>query len=70
MYIVDIPSHALKLAKREVSYVHGNYLPCFQGLTGLLQSPIRGAERHGLPGVFSGNSLQCYGSLSLSPHDS
>lgn len=25
-----------------------------QGLTGLLQSPIKGAERHGLPGVLSG----------------
>ncbi|XP_022149965.1 uncharacterized protein LOC111018256 isoform X3 [Momordica charantia] len=28
-----------------------------EGLTGLLQSPIRGAERHGLPGVFSGIAL-------------
>ena len=26
----------------------------FQGLTGLLQSPIKGAEKHGLPGVLSG----------------
>ncbi|KAL2927751.1 putative vacuolar protein sorting-associated protein 13A [Bienertia sinuspersici] len=26
----------------------------FEGLTGLLQSPIRGAEKHGLPGVLSG----------------
>ncbi|KAL2901961.1 putative vacuolar protein sorting-associated protein 13D, partial [Bienertia sinuspersici] len=25
----------------------------FEGLTGLLQSPIRGAEKHGLPGVLS-----------------
>lgn len=25
-----------------------------QGLTGLLQSPIKGAEKHGLPGVVSG----------------
>jgi hypothetical protein len=28
-----------------------------QGLTGLLQSPIRGAEKHGLPGVISGNAI-------------
>lgn len=26
----------------------------FEGLTGLLQSPIKGAEKHGLPGVLSG----------------
>ncbi|KAL3354105.1 hypothetical protein AABB24_018653 [Solanum stoloniferum] len=29
----------------------------FEGLTGLLQSPIKGAERHGLPGVLSGIAL-------------
>ncbi|KAF8099934.1 hypothetical protein N665_0235s0032 [Sinapis alba] len=29
----------------------------FEGLTGLLQSPIRGAEKHGLPGVISGVAL-------------
>ncbi|XP_061363844.1 uncharacterized protein LOC133307357 isoform X2 [Gastrolobium bilobum] len=28
-----------------------------EGLTGLLQSPVRGAERHGLPGVLSGVAL-------------
>ncbi|KAK1306903.1 hypothetical protein QJS10_CPA10g00690 [Acorus calamus] len=28
-----------------------------EGLTGLLQSPIKGAEKHGLPGVFSGIAL-------------
>lgn len=28
-----------------------------EGLTGLLQSPIRGAERHGLPGVISGIAM-------------
>lgn len=27
-----------------------------QGLTGLLQAPIRGAERHGLPGMLSGTN--------------
>lgn len=32
------------------------FLLMFQGLTGLLQSPIRGAEKHGLPGVVSGES--------------
>ncbi|ONK64446.1 uncharacterized protein A4U43_C07F26050 [Asparagus officinalis] len=29
----------------------------FEGLTGLLQSPIRGAEKHGLPGVVSGIAM-------------
>jgi len=29
----------------------------FEGLTGLLQSPIRGAEKHGLPGVISGVAM-------------
>ncbi|KAM3191147.1 hypothetical protein ACQJBY_068843 [Aegilops geniculata] len=28
-----------------------------EGLTGLLQSPIRGAEKHGLPGVISGIAM-------------
>ncbi|XP_074366463.1 intermembrane lipid transfer protein VPS13 isoform X3 [Apium graveolens] len=28
-----------------------------EGLTGLLQSPIRGAEKHGLPGILSGVAL-------------
>ncbi|KAK1396810.1 putative Vacuolar protein sorting-associated protein [Heracleum sosnowskyi] len=28
-----------------------------EGLTGLLQSPIRGAEKHGLPGILSGIAL-------------
>lgn len=28
-----------------------------QGLTGLLQSPVRGAERAGLPGMLSGTRL-------------
>nr|XP_029148873.1 vacuolar protein sorting-associated protein 13A-like [Arachis hypogaea] len=29
----------------------------FTGLTGLLQSPVSGAEKHGLPGVLSGVAL-------------
>ncbi|XP_056698931.1 uncharacterized protein [Spinacia oleracea] len=29
----------------------------FEGLTGLLQSPIKGAEKHGIPGVLSGLAL-------------
>ncbi|AQK78309.1 pleckstrin homology (PH) domain-containing protein [Zea mays] len=29
----------------------------YKGLTGLLQSPIRGAEKHGLPGVISGLAM-------------
>eukprot|EP00268_Persea_americana_P023609 TRINITY_DN23168_c0_g2_i2.p1 TRINITY_DN23168_c0_g2~~TRINITY_DN23168_c0_g2_i2.p1 ORF type:complete len:2954 (+),score=526.87 TRINITY_DN23168_c0_g2_i2:1710-10571(+) len=32
-----------------------------EGLTGLLQSPIRGAEKHGLPGVLSGIALGATG---------
>ena len=34
-----------------------------QGLTGLLQSPVRGAERAGLPGMLSGIRLN-FSSLS------
>lgn len=33
------------------------HLRCLQGLTGLLQFPVTGAERHGLPGVLSGESI-------------
>jgi hypothetical protein len=32
-----------------------------QGLTGLLQSPVRGAERAGLRGMISGNYLNFFG---------
>ncbi|XP_078445725.1 vacuolar protein sorting-associated protein, putative (DUF1162) isoform X2 [Wolffia australiana] len=32
-----------------------------EGLTGLLQSPIRGAEKHGLPGIISGVALGAAG---------
>ncbi|KAL3675991.1 hypothetical protein R1sor_025939 [Riccia sorocarpa] len=32
-----------------------------EGLTGLLQAPIRGAEKHGLPGVLSGAALGVVG---------
>ncbi|KAG6546751.1 hypothetical protein Mapa_011940 [Marchantia paleacea] len=32
-----------------------------EGLTGLLQAPIRGAERHGLPGMLSGAALGVVG---------
>ncbi|KAL2613042.1 hypothetical protein R1flu_024734 [Riccia fluitans] len=32
-----------------------------EGLTGLLQAPIRGAERHGLPGMLSGAALGAVG---------
>ncbi|CAM6098991.1 unnamed protein product [Calypogeia fissa] len=32
-----------------------------EGLTGLLQAPIRGAERHGLPGMLSGMALGVVG---------
>ncbi|KAF3968296.1 hypothetical protein CMV_007792 [Castanea mollissima] len=35
-----------------------------KGLTGLLQSPIKGAEKHGLPGVLSGIALGVTGLLA------
>ncbi|KAL0738567.1 hypothetical protein Bca4012_014777 [Brassica carinata] len=37
----------------------------FEGLTGLLQSPIRGAEKHGLPGVISGVALGITGLVAI-----
>ncbi|KAK9111606.1 hypothetical protein Scep_019125 [Stephania cephalantha] len=38
--------------------VHGKFTEISQiGLTGFLQSPVRGAEKHGLPGVLSGIAL-------------
>ena len=40
------------LFQRNVCLVSGK-----QGLTGLLQSPVRGAERAGLPGMLSGTRL-------------
>lgn len=36
-----------------------------QGLTGLLQSPVRGAERAGLRGMISGNYLNFFDLMSL-----
>lgn len=41
------------------SHSHGKGVinEVLEGLTGLLQSPIRGAEKHGLPGVLSGIAL-------------
>ncbi|KAL9243679.1 hypothetical protein vseg_017537 [Gypsophila vaccaria] len=45
--------------QRAVAYSHSKGLinELLEGLTGLLQSPIRGAEKHGLPGVLSGFAL-------------
>ncbi|KAK9757453.1 hypothetical protein RND81_01G163800 [Saponaria officinalis] len=45
--------------QRAVAYSHskGVINELLEGLTGLLQSPIRGAEKHGLPGVLSGFAL-------------
>lgn len=45
-------------------FAHLCYL---QGLTGLLQSPIKGAEKHGLPGVLSGESMwmNCFDLLMI-----
>ncbi|KAA8547313.1 hypothetical protein F0562_003823 [Nyssa sinensis] len=39
------------------SHSNGVINEFFEGLTGLLQSPIKGAEQHGLPGVLSGIAL-------------
>ncbi|KAF6145934.1 hypothetical protein GIB67_007953 [Kingdonia uniflora] len=39
------------------SHSNGVLNEFLEGLTGFLQSPIRGAEKHGLPGVFSGIAL-------------
>ncbi|XP_019058238.1 PREDICTED: uncharacterized protein LOC104814962 [Tarenaya hassleriana] len=43
--------------KGEGSHSKGVIGEVFEGLTGLLESPIRGAEKHGLPGVVSGIAL-------------
>ncbi|KAF8007492.1 hypothetical protein BT93_K1496 [Corymbia citriodora subsp. variegata] len=40
-----------------ISHSEGVINEVLEGLTGLLQSPIRGAEKHGLPGVLSGAAL-------------
>ncbi|GAB4836767.1 hypothetical protein Ancab_001679 [Ancistrocladus abbreviatus] len=39
------------------SHSKGVISELLEGLTGLLQSPVRGAEKHGLPGVLSGFAL-------------
>ncbi|XP_010251472.1 PREDICTED: uncharacterized protein LOC104593388 isoform X1 [Nelumbo nucifera] len=46
-----------KQQKRPASHSKGVLNEFLEGLTGLLQSPIRGAEKHGLPGVLSGIAL-------------
>ncbi|KAK2996364.1 hypothetical protein RJ639_025934 [Escallonia herrerae] len=43
--------------QKGVSLSKGVINEFLEGLTGLLQSPIKGAEKHGLPGVFSGIAL-------------
>ncbi|GLT57665.1 hypothetical protein SLA2020_306220 [Shorea laevis] len=43
--------------KGEVSHSKGVINEVFQGLTGLLQSPIKEVEKHGLPGILSGIAL-------------
>ncbi|WVZ95400.1 hypothetical protein U9M48_041168 [Paspalum notatum var. saurae] len=51
---------ALKMEERERQLgLHGEGVlnGFLEGLTGLLQSPIRGAEKHGLPGVISGLAI-------------
>ncbi|MCL7024846.1 hypothetical protein MKW94_022445 [Papaver nudicaule] len=52
--------HAVsKIEERKGPTAHSNGLlnEFLEGLTGFLQSPIRGAEKHGLPGVLSGIAL-------------
>lgn len=41
-----------------INKIFSDMLVEFQGLTGLLQSPIKEAEKHGLPGVLSGIAWQ------------
>lgn len=45
--------HGFRIASSSLVISHVTIFD-LQGLTGLLQSPIKGAERHGLPGVLSG----------------
>ncbi|KAK8498349.1 hypothetical protein V6N12_032902 [Hibiscus sabdariffa] len=46
-----------KQLKGEASHSKGIINEVFEGLTGLLQSPIKEAEKHGLPGILSGIAL-------------
>ncbi|KAI4303707.1 hypothetical protein MLD38_039306 [Melastoma candidum] len=46
-----------KHRRGESSQSEGVISEVLEGLTGLLESPIRGAEKHGLPGVLSGAAL-------------
>ncbi|RVW77242.1 putative vacuolar protein sorting-associated protein 13A [Vitis vinifera] len=46
-----------KQQKSVASHSKGVINELLEGLTGLLQSPIKGAEKHGLPGVLSGVAL-------------
>lgn len=46
-----------ELQKSRDSHGKGVLDGILEGLTGLLQSPIRGAEKHGLPGVLSGIAM-------------
>ncbi|XVE86346.1 hypothetical protein DITRI_Ditri18aG0027900 [Diplodiscus trichospermus] len=46
-----------KQLKGESSHSKGIINEVFEGLTGLLQSPVKEAEKHGLPGILSGIAL-------------
>ncbi|XVF82463.1 hypothetical protein PTKIN_Ptkin16aG0050400 [Pterospermum kingtungense] len=46
-----------KQLKGEASHSNGIINEVFEGLTGLLQSPVKEAEKHGLPGILSGIAL-------------
>ncbi|KAL5715325.1 hypothetical protein ACHQM5_017158 [Ranunculus cassubicifolius] len=48
---------ALSTMERQWTHSKGVLNDFLEGLTGFLQSPIRGAEKHGLPGFLSGVAL-------------
>lgn len=58
-FTMDDPSASEMERQQKGMSSHGKGVinEILEGLTGLLQSPIRGAEKHGLPGVLSGIAL-------------
>ncbi|CAH1424589.1 unnamed protein product [Lactuca virosa] len=58
-FTMDDPSASEMERQQKGMSSHGKGVinEVLEGLTGLLQSPIRGAEKHGLPGVLSGIAL-------------
>ncbi|KAJ8530940.1 hypothetical protein K7X08_023821 [Anisodus acutangulus] len=63
----DVVKGSLKLLIRHLNWNFSSASCATEdGLTGLLKSPIKGAERHGLPGVCSGIALGVTGFVSRS----